>query len=175
MFSSDRLVRGGDHSCDLCGVHESFGLGVWKKKLPNFDLCPFCAETEKGRAYMEENGGNFLDEDLTFFIDAGYTDFGSFLEWIPLVWDNDTRCGLLYNMVPTSKNYQRVALSSVDDHGREGYFIIPGSLTDVIERLREKVVIYESQKKMGDPNWDDHYGCPINLLLTEEDKPAQFG
>src|SRR3990167_5809249 len=132
--------------CDCCNIESKQRPTVWMRDIKRQkDICSDCVNTEMAKEMMKE--GTWISREMKNPV--FHTGFGSFLEWVPLLRDNNTRASLLYNIVPKSVNYHKVALSTVDDHGREGYFIYPGTLEEVLDKLKGKIPEYEKVEKGG--------------------------
>ena len=95
--------------------------------------------------------------------------------WIPIYKDNNTDSLILYNVVPADNDYHKVALATYDNHGRMGFFIIPYTLDETLEKLKKIVEYDEKFNNDGQKTWDRHYKCPINLILIEEGHEIHYG
>lgn len=65
-------------------------------------------------------------------------DFGSILDWIPSMYDNDKDIYLLQNCNPVSNHFGNYALSGVDIKKNTGYFSLKAySHEDILKHLQE--------------------------------------
>ena len=145
--------------CDGCGVASDEARGMWKcNRQKDQDFCPACQDA------APEGTWTMSDQNLY--------KFGSFCDWLPILAD-DVGDTVLYNGNPDSPFYQKLALGAIDDHGREGYAIIPETITTLWTKLRENVATY--QKLKDDKGWTAHYNTPIKQVMVEHDNQVHFG
>jgi len=116
--------------CNLCNEntdHDDLLIKTEKRyhnKVDDYDLCLKCSETEQGQNIIKEKNLQLIDNLLSCHV----CDFGSFLDWVPLLRD-DTYNMILCNLNPESPYHMKYAISSVDDHGRTGYYTITEQTT----------------------------------------------
>lgn len=164
--------------CDLCGDKAGVKRGTWScNRRYDKDLCLGCLNSVEHKDIVEElletcKKGTWKFVDFTRKKDYG---IGSLIDWVPVLRDSTTGAGVFYNMNPESKYYHQVVLSAVDNHGREGYFSYPGTLEEVLDKIRAKIPDFEKVKEEKGQSWDTHYNCPINLLLVEAGHEIHYG
>ena len=164
-------IKSEDH-CNLCQIQvyqfiESNGnLCEWytaPKEI--FKICPSCSQTDRGIKLIEEH--KFVHCTLLYDLN----EYGSFLDWIPIIEDDDGNL-VLVNCNPDSTNFNRTSLSSVDNHGRMGFYSTELSLDEIISKLNEYSKNNSTKKLTG---WDKFNDQPIKLLMRELDMPTHYG
>lgn len=163
-----------DVECNLCGKNSLEKKGTWScNRRDNKDLCLECLNSEKHklevREILEKSKGTWKFVCFPQKRDYG---FGSYLDWIPLMRDDETESTLLYNMNPDSKYYHQVVLSAEDDHSRQGYFVYPGTLEEVLQKIRDAIPVYEKERDGG---WSLCNNCPIIFLLDQAGYETLYG
>ena len=118
-----------------------------------------------------------------------YTDFGSMLNWIPIITDNlGKNCtdygNIFINLNPDDKNYKKICLQSCDDHARCGYFILydeEHTLDNILKMLKEicdenKVIRINC---LGEEEEEElncsHHSSPIQVLMRKLGVPVYYG
>jgi len=159
--------------CDVCGESSISKCGVWHlNRVDNIDICSDCISTDDAKKYTEKGVWtvNDMGEHWAFT-----TGFGSMLEWIPLLTSDEGHL-LLYNMVPSSKNYHKTGLACVDDHGRMGYRLVNNTtLTEMVEELRLAHAEYLKVKEKHGDSWETHYSSPIPYCMNQRRWQVYFG
>ena len=145
--------------CDLCNDTKKKD-NVWFQGPNESDICPACIKEILSDTYS----------DVTY----NTPTFGSMLEWIPLVQDKEYHT-LFYNMDINSPNYHKVALASIDDHGRYGLYIIEKNLDDIVTELKELDVLFKSKFKEDENSWKKHYSYPICKAMRNRGLEVHFG
>lgn len=129
--------------CNLtCGAGYNHKQGVWHcNRLGNKDLCDDCYNSNKGQKLLdsEDYWTIYNITDTSHFI----TEFGSIFEWIPVLGSGVGDL-VLYNMVPSSYNYRKVALAYSNDYEQLVIYTVDESLNDVLRELRNPVGPYNS-------------------------------
>lgn len=101
--------------------------------------------------------------------------FGSLFDWVPIYMDCDTNT-IYYNINKDSEHYETFAISSIDDHGREGYFRIKESLTaeDLKKELEELYEIYRSEF-CDQKNRGSFFDMPIKTFMQKRNMGTNYG
>lgn len=138
-------------NCDICEQYSNTVFGKWHcNRKNNKDVCPSCVNTEQGQDFISQVDG----WTQTNYKKTSNSDFASFLNWIVLLRDKDTNDALLYNINKNSPQYHRVVLVAVDDHSREGYFVVPGSLEENLAKLQTTKI----KDILSGLNHETHFG-----------------
>jgi hypothetical protein len=98
-----------------------------------------------------------------------YSNFGSFLDYLIIINDDDFNM-ILMNCNPDSKNYQKVVLKSTDINGHTIYNTSKYTLDEILTKLKEKELNY---KQTGDVE-TDFYNMPIKKLMEDENMKTHF-
>lgn len=161
-------------SCDVCDEIIS-GDRYSNAPVVGFDncsdVCLSCAEEE------EEGQQMVKEKDLKKVIKSNVDilDFGSMLDWIPVLEDSDSYDAVFVNLNPASPYHQQVCLMAVDDHGRSGFSTIRKEgvgLDQVVAKVRE----YQNNSDWKDlEGWNKHYNRPIKQLMNDYNMPTHFG
>ncbi len=136
--------------CDICNerVYENLYTRGYDA------VCSKCYETEEGKKFVEEKHLTFKDHLTTMW---EYTELGNMLDWVPLYEDYDHNM-IYQNRNPNSNRYEVVALMAVDDHGRQGFYTIPDSISNVLEEyktLRATELNEWEERRSEDPENDE--------------------
>ncbi len=167
------IIDVNDVRCDGCGVDSDDKPGAWHSdRVQDLDLCDACWQQDS-TAEIKQKGTLWRERELS--LATSTNGFGSVLDWIPVLRDTETDAGVFYNMNTDAAHYHHVALSAVDDHGREGYFIYPGTLDEVCAKLKEKTAEFDKVKAEHGTSWTTHYNCPIHVLLRDAGHPIHYG
>lgn len=122
-------------NCDLCQKSSAAIFGTWFcNRSQNKDICPSCSYTE-GQRFINSVYGQW---NPTLY-SPQILPFASFLNWILLYKDSENNT-LLYNINKDSSLYHTVAFMVEDEHNRQGYFTVPGSLEENINKLSSKKI-----------------------------------
>jgi hypothetical protein len=163
--------------CDICRKSTFVNKGVWKtNRVLQQDLCPECIDTDKATEMLTT--GIWFDN--TYYDD----EFGSLLDWIPLINDQ-SGFEILYNINKKSNDYHTILLRATDDHGRCGYYKYNETLTDVIQELKNNEIKRKQFELLEDDQYDSDdddsvtnsvYNCdPIECLMHIAMLPTHFG
>jgi len=140
-------------TCDMCTKNDTRDtFGIWHRDNDkNMDVCPPCYGSAEFKAFQQE-------KDLTDLLPMNFPDrgVGSLYDWVPiLLGPPDCESMVLYNMVPTSPYYHKVAITNEDDHGRKGFFVYPGTLEQLLEAIESKLENYREIRDIGIQRYDD--------------------
>lgn len=110
----------------------------------NSNVCLECANINGGLDYISSL--NLSLKQIPSIYDQ--TGFGSILDWIPLITDNENNL-ILINLNPTSLNCNKLALSCIDDLGNRGYYQISKSqtLNELLDELLHNISTYNDNIK----------------------------
>lgn len=97
-------------------------------------------------------------------------EFGSLLDWVPVVIDEDDNM-ILVNANPESQYHGKYALSSIDCHGRRGYYTIWESTT--LDTLTAEMSTFP--KIIDDNGWDSFYAMPIKMMMIKRKMHVYYG
>lgn len=149
--------------CDVCRDLSTEKPGLWKhNRVSDKDLCPECTTKPAAEDIIKNSSDDwFTAEHLD---ESTRLDFGSFLDWVPVLCHEDGDA-VFYNINPDSEHYHKALLRVVDNHSREGYFVVDKSLDDIIEEIRiekdlENIDGADTQIKryVHEKGWDIYYG-----------------
>ncbi len=191
-LSSVKLTRGipikdsegmSFRNCDVCEKY--FDVNVDKYLYfdgkTDYDMCETCADTEDGQNIIKEK----KLEKTEFNLCVDVTDFGSMCDWIPLYVDDGNTIYMCLNK--DSKHYRKIALSSTDDHGREGYFMvrkIEHDLAYILEKCREYSIKKnreesdeegEEESEVEDDESDEYCSMPIKRVMEDFNMQTHYG
>lgn len=157
--------------CDLCrkDIYDIYRYSNCEEKDDNCeDLCQKCTETEMGKKFIEDNK-LILTENI---IECGY-EFGSMLDWIPILRDDEYNL-ILYNCNPESELCNRLACVSSDNHGRMGFYTVKETidLDELLDKLEEYYSEGEWKKLKG---WEEFYNYPIKRFMQSQNIPVHYG
>ena len=180
--------------CDECDNQiDPKGDILYRNVHDNIDLCGKCASSDLLQKY------NIQELKLT----AKNTDaFGSMLDWAPYYVDEDGESYILVNCNPESPFYGRIALTTYDDHGRQGYFTLSQNTTmdDLLKELekyynenKKRQEKYKEKKQKETTNekeetsdndsaisdycsgWGKFYNSPIKQAMAERKLTIHYG
>jgi hypothetical protein len=130
--------------CDgFCNSCDSFTNDMQMYTGDGYDLCISCSK--KNPELIEENKLTIVN----FSYQCDKVGFGSMLSWFPLLRGGKYDDNYLFiNLNRDDKNYHKLCLSAMDDHGRTGYYMINEGLEDFLEELKvyHNVVVSYIQK-----------------------------
>ncbi len=98
-----------------------------------------------------------------------YSKFGSFIDYLPIVRDDDFNM-ILMNCNPDSPNYQKVVLKSNDINNNTIYCTSKYNLSELLIKKRNMETNY---KHTGDVE-TDFYNMPIKKLMEDEGFATHF-
>lgn len=183
------------YNCDICEKTIDDSIGRYTVKENNehtYDICFKCYNEDNNgcKVQVEKRGMKFYKyeserEKYPFY----YTDFGSMLNWIPIITDdlgkNCTDYGNIFiNLNPDDKNYKKICLQSCDDHARCGYFILydeEHTLDNILKMLKEicdenKVIRINCLGKEEEEELNcSHHSSPIQVLMRKLGVPVYYG
>lgn len=159
-------------TCDICNEGIILGQSYFNTEM-DYDMCLECSKTDEGQDKMKENNLQLSVPPCEM------NQFGSMLDWVPIVIDDEYNM-ILINLNPESSYHQKYALSSVDDHGRQGYYTIwkDTTLDELVNEINE---ILEEQKKEEEKTgkkrdvWDAVYNMPIKIMMNNRHMPYHYG
>ena len=173
-------------TCNFCKATSDNNPGTWMYNNLFFgtEMCEKCIKTN-GDRMKEKYPKGWVFRDFPGEKIPDY-NFGSILDWIPIMRhneDSETLDYLLFNTNKKSKYYHTVALMCEDDHGRRGCFCVKGTLEEVLERLRSKTEkvkeIWEKGENSdgceSDYNGYDYLCSEIKLVLVEDGHQINYG
>jgi hypothetical protein len=153
--------------CDVCGklTHDH----THEDEAQDLDVCDTCAATPKGRDFIQLHKVAKRTRARGPVFD--WWGFGSLLDWVPLLRDEDGNL-LLLNCNPASPRARAVGFCAVDDHGRCGYDYCTAPLPAVLALLRTA----EAEHKMVSlEGWDDFYDAPLKRVMQHFHMDTHFG
>lgn len=149
--------------CDVCqGYIDRFETCYTNAKL-NKDACLKCENSQAGQEKIVEWKLERYTTDVNMYWKE--TQFGNMMDWIPVLYDEEGFISI--NCNPHSDMYQRICLTTGDDHGRSGYFIARTTLLK--EMLQEMEMAYTKLKQ------DDEHLTPIQSLMYHLNMPIYYG
>jgi hypothetical protein len=161
------------YACDLCNdiILDKFRYTT-KKSITDTntkDICLMCRFTDRGAKYIDNNGLIFITNPINLSIN----EFGSMLDWVPILRDDDGNM-ILYNHTLDSSLFDRLALVAIDKYERLGYFLVPKNLT--LDIIVTKLKIYQEsyQEKSGDESNKFNHR-PIKQLMRSMNMPIHYG
>ncbi len=131
--------------CDLCFLLINrndmfYSCNCGNNVYDTYDICLSCYEKSNDAKRMVDSKQmkliNQKDKQNHIF---EYTGFGSMLYWFPIITDLSD-LSVLINLNPNDVNFRKLCLKGVDNHGREGYYIVNNKeydLSKIINRLNE--------------------------------------
>lgn len=127
-------------NCNVCGKSSRDIYGRWNcNRDQDKDICPSCFYTERGQAFLNNEEGKW--NVIQYKNDWPSSRFGSMLDWVILLEDEDEYDYVLYNINKESVNYHRIALVAVDDQDRHKFYIVPGTIEDILVKLRRDKIV----------------------------------
>jgi hypothetical protein len=122
-------------NCDICEKSSKNISGKWHcNRGQNKDVCLSCFYSQRGQAFLSSIEGKWTETE--YKQEPIMHTFGSMLDWVVLLEDEDEYDYLLYNINKDSPNYHKIALVAIDNHGRQGFYIVPGTLEENLTKLR---------------------------------------
>lgn len=137
------------------------------------DVCSRCYDTNQKNAQLYVTNHGLCKIGISPF-SRSHMYFGSLLDWIPLYEDRENSSIVLMNLNPKSINFQKIALCSVDDHSRMGWFISNSDLATIVELIKELQPKFEAKFK-DERSWEKHYSVPIKKIMKREGFPIHYG
>lgn len=153
-------------SCNVCQKY--IGSNAHWHNDNDYDLCMTCAD---GSALIEQHGLTYIESESPF----KESGFGSMLDWVPVLRDSEYNL-VLYNINIDSEHHRRYCLSSVDDHGRRGYFVVydVSTIDEILAELNKIVIELKEGAKYLD-KWDKFYNMPIKVMMNNRGMPFHYG
>jgi hypothetical protein len=159
--------------CDICEQlildNERFHILVGNDTK---DICISCEKNniKDAKKYIDTHSlkltNNKFDHDIY--------EFGSIMDWIPLIYDDDYNM-ILFNYNADSKFAKRFAMVSCDNHNRMGYFISNNdtNLSDILNDLDK----YFNNSNIGQQlnTQDKFYNSSIKKIMKSLNMPVHFG
>lgn len=101
-----------------------------------------------------------------------YANFGSFLDWVPIIEDKYQNM-ILFNWNKDSKKFGTVCLVSSNVHRQKNYFTTSCTLEDMILLLIDNSVLpfKEVKQQSSSKNWTDFFLCPIKKIMLLHNFP----
>ena len=133
------------------------------------DVCMKCSEIPTNKNFIEQNKLELIENNLDYDI----YEFGSLLDWVPLIYDE---CGnmILFNYNKDSKYVGRLALVSTDNFGRMGFFIT--NKNTELKKLLEFLNTYQNDQTWNKmENLDKFYNFPIKKIMQTFHMPVFLG
>lgn len=163
--------------CDVCGELSLEKMGEWlMNRESDKDLCVECSTTPEGKEILKDSEGEWKMKSLSSASHPALnTGYGSFLNWVPIMVSEEEGHMLMYNIVPSSEHYHKVALVACDDHGRMGFHAINKGLDEMLEELRDLYKKYLEVKSEKGCSWDTHYASPISQALQDRNFEVYYG
>lgn len=162
---------------DKCRAH-SHRLKV--RKNPEFCECDKCEQLILEEEWWGNEKEDFCkscfkdfdssDVSLKSHETVNNNQFGSMLDWLRIYEDEDWN-SILLNGNKDSQFYGNVALSSIDDHGREGFFTIPMTLDETLSKIKD-LELGKDEELTG---WDEFYNAPIKKILVSFNCQIHYG
>lgn len=134
------------YDCDECEerINEN---EMYSNRENNYDLCIDCAKSSP------ELIENFKLKNWKLFDIPNFFDFGSLMDWYPILQD-DTQSLILYNYNKNSPHCGKIGFCAVDDHGRMGYYYINENEYTIEQLLSMRKLnleaLYEQKSKIGE-------------------------
>ena len=170
--------------CDYCRARIKSG-SIYECRKCRTDMCELClAETSEEIA--KANGSSKWHErkdkveacrahgihKFPFPECHEYTaqDFGSMLDWIPVLSDGEDGNRVFLNCNPESTQKGKVAICASDNHGRCGYFIVDQSLQQVMDFVQSV-----AESNVTRDGWEGFYNAPLKQLLARVGHPIHYG
>ena len=190
-------------TCDVC-EETLYGDYYWtdynhENPDDRYDLCYKCAEKDSSLITKKRLRKVQLPGDVYYT-----TQFGNLADWIPIYvvvyptrkeiqayvdankiedyspsdyeYDNDSYGKYIYyNINKDSSNYQKLAISTVDDHGRSGIYAIRKfqSLEDLKKEIEPEAETMLKESVQG--GWHTVYNNSISLLMDKLKMAYHFG
>jgi hypothetical protein len=153
--------------CDVCN-DVIIDNQLYSLDIVNSDLCLKCEKTDKGQEIIKDKSLKLVKNKIP--MDS--CEFGSMLDWIPVIKNKDQDM-ILLNMNPDSKYYEKVCLMAIDNHGRQGYSIVTN---DNFEKICEYIEIIQKETKWDDlDGWDKFYSTSIKQYMNGKNMSIHFG
>jgi hypothetical protein len=124
-------------NCNICEKSSKIVNGKWFcNRDADIDICPSCFYKEEGQELIRDSEGKWNETE--YKEQPANKTIGSMLDWVVLLKDERGEYDyLLYNINKDSANYHRVILVAVDDHYREGFYLVEGSLQDNLDKIKQ--------------------------------------
>lgn len=144
------------NDCDICSTT------ITADYYSNNDVkvCVKCAQTPEGSGLISSNRLEVVK--CEYAMDK--LEFGSMLDWVPIVKDEEYDL-ILMNLNPDSLHYKQLCLCAADNHGRSGYFTLSKDITldDVLKRIK-----YYTENSVNNDR-------PIIAYMIENNMPVYYG
>lgn len=162
--------------CDICDKiisdNERYS-NISKDNRNCNDVCLNCSSTDEGKDLIEKKSLTLRENHSN---PMEYADFGSLLDWVPIMRDNEYN-HIFINLNPDSQYFEKICLLSGDDHGRCGYFVIKEKKLDKL--LDDLEDYYKDFKKKWEneesPSWDEYYDYPIKRYMESHNFQIHYG
>jgi hypothetical protein len=193
-FSNDENGKYGRHGCPRCKKCDNFveqyehGVVFWSKRKGHI-RAPLPTDTEEERAKLEvmcdRCGGEppFKRRKFDYktapdecFPYSQSGDFGSLLDWVPVIEDilNYGEVTVMVNLNPDRPNFGQVALSTLDDHGRIGFFALYNETLDsLLDKMNSMTPPTGEDEEMDD--YDKEHWTPLSQLVKDLDLDFYYG
>ncbi len=160
--------------CDLfCKNDYIDKLIISSKRYNSYDynLRLKCSQTDQCLLFINENKLKLIDNQMPY----NYCDFGSLIDWIPIIRDFEHDF-ILINLNPESQYHGKLALCSVDDHRRCGFYTIweETSIQNIIDEI-QLILIESNSKQIKSSGWDDFYELPIKTIMERIKMRMHYG
>lgn len=182
------IIEPSDRMCDLCNED----IDLLTNRYASCDGCDVCMECYENNSdaqqLVKEKDCKLIDIDCRDNYVFNYTDFGSIMNWVPIIADN-WHCHILMNLNPEDKNYGKLCMQSCDDHGRFGYYIIYDesvTLDTLLDKLKTLTDKGSYDRSYVSCNGDDiayetceigkHWeSSPVQILMHQMNMITSFG
>lgn len=132
------------------------------------DICMACSEKYINNISDDVN----LVTNHLFKVKNDFYEFGSMLDWVPILFD-DVGNHIFYNYNKESKYKSRLAIMSMNNDGKCGYYILPSgvNINHILKRLEQ---LY------NDKEWQDLdeetkiYNYPIKRIMCSLNMPINY-
>lgn len=165
---------------ELCKTHKLIDRSIWGRD------CNKCYEYIYEEEWYHDKKANEdyhlackPDKDVEKCkLDVDQLQYGSFVDWIPIYNDIDKENSIYLNLNKESPYFHRISVSSMDNHGRMGFYITDYTL-DTLEELLcilEKYYDVWCEKYPPDENsWEKVYDAPIKTFMESKNMPIHYG
>lgn len=148
--------------CDLCQKDSWSNCFIKGENM----ICKICKLTDEGKQYIENNKLEYCEELPSMW---DQTNLGSFMDWIPLFEDSENNM-LFVNCNPENPKINQIAITSVDNHDRMGFFTLDVSLENVLQEYNEF-----QKEELNLSGWDEFYNVPLKRILAKRDIAVHYG
>lgn len=135
----------------------------------DYETC-ICLECSKGFRGSTCIVNNELSKHNYYSDKKDYANFGSFLDWIPVIEDEYHNM-VLVNWNKDSEKFRTVCLVSSNVHNQKNYFTMHYTLDDIISLLiNDDILSYKSQS--SSKNWINFFLSPIKKIMLLNNLPV---